>query len=511
MLNNNKGIALITSYLIITFLLLTAVTFYWQSYNESNMSLRHRLSTEAFALAEAGVERAIYDLRRDFEVDPTNPGWADGDINGAAVGPDDSFYQLYPAPIALGNGTFDVWLSNADEDNDGTYDRDKIWVRSTGTVQSVTRTVRSYIRMENANVWNNVLFAGSGQGGAVINGNVDIRGSIHLLGNAVNPITMSLSGAGNMGNNYEGMPAELLALIPALPQTVFNGQTVDTLDAKLRVREGQVLLDGTGEIGQADNPANTVKETVDATFVADGFTGNQADANVFSDNGSRQRYDLGNRITFPELSDPYAGFPTYMDYLRANAHIISDQAQLDQIADIHPDSIFDFTGPGGSISMDGDGNMAISGIVFIENGGSGASNFQTFDAGGGAGWPPEKRRTINYTGTGSIVVTGNVNINTNFLPKGANSFPTNIAGFMTPNNITFSSQQRDSAGLFYAENSITCSDQTNVLGTFISDVFDMGSQVPSIYQVPETMNNLPPGLVGNVNVWYLSVVVWQED
>ena len=65
-------------------------------------------------------------------------------------------------------------------------------------------------------------------------------------------------------------------------------------------------------------------------------------------------------------------------------------------------------------------------------------------------------------------------------------------------------------GLFYAEDTITSEKQTSVAGTFFSNYFDMGTNVPEIYQVPETVNNLPPGLIGAEDIWVLTQDVWAE-
>jgi hypothetical protein len=46
------------------------------------------------------------------------------------------------------------------------------------------------------------------------------------------------------------------------------------------------------------------------------------------------------------------------------------------------------------------------------------------------------------------------------------------------------------------------------MGTIVSNYFDMGTNVPSIYQVPETANNLPPGMIGQDSIWVMRVISW---
>ena len=72
------------------------------------------------------------------------------------------------------------------------------------------------------------------------------------------------------------------------------------------------------------------------------------------------------------------------------------------------------------------------------------------------------------------------------------------------------SAQIEVMGAFYSAEKIVCSKQTTVLGTFVSEFFDMGSQVPDIYQVPELANHLPFGMIGNFPVKVFSHASWRE-
>ena len=139
--------------------------------------------------------------------------------------------------------------------------------------------------------------------------------------------------------------------------------------------------------------------------------------------------------------------------------------------------------------------MTIDGIIYVE----GPINFN------------DKKNPIYYNGSGSIVALGNITFETDFLPNGNGSFPaTNIVGFMTPSNISFGNSQRMVAGLFYAEGTITSPKQTAVAGTFFSNYFDMGTNVPSIFQVPTLADNLPYGMIGNYPILTLNRVAWRE-
>jgi len=78
-------------------------------------------------------------------------------------------------------------------------------------------------------------------------------------------------------------------------------------NAELRVKRGIVGLSGAATAGQLDTSGNDIKETIDGSFVTDGFGGNKAEANVHSDNGWSNGYDMGDTVTFPSLSDMYEG------------------------------------------------------------------------------------------------------------------------------------------------------------------------------------------------------------
>jgi len=495
-LRDNKGSLLILSYLVIFVLLALGAAFIAMSVNESRIAERQRRTTLAFHIAEAGIERALYDLRQDFINDADSPGWADGDINGLAIGPDTaSFYATGYGSTSLNGGSYAVQLKNVSGISDA------IWVRSTGTLGDSQQTIEIYAKIVSISPWNNAIFAGGGAAGAMINGNVNIRGSVHILGTGLqsSDLVVDLGGTSEIiGNNYEDLAADLKAKVPALPTTTVNGETVETLSAVLRVKRGIVGLSGSATAGEADAAGNAYKETIDAAYVTDGYGGSQGTANVHSDNGSSSAYDLGDTVSFPSLSDPYGGYSTYQGYLEANALVISAAADLTTLASITPDSTFSFSSAKGSISMDGDGNMTVSGIVYIDNGGS-----LNMSAAG-------SDKTVTYTGSGAILAEGNVQINANLVTNGNNSFPANILGIMTPNTIGFNEANIDVMGLFYAEGTVNAQKQTDIVGTIVSNYFNMGTNVPSVFQVPDIINHLPAGLIGQDATWVMKTVSWRK-
>jgi len=487
LVSSRRGSALLIAYFMILVLLGIGASFAVLSASESKTAERQRLTAVAFHLAEAGIERGLSDLRQDFISGGTINSWVDGTIHGYAIGPDTvNFYAIPYADTSLNGGTYSVELKNVSGSSGD------IWVRSTGTIGGVSQTITIYTKMYSVSPWNYAIFAGRGAAGAMVNGNVDIRGSVLILGSGLNPgdLAIDLGGTAEfVGNNYRTLAAALKAKVPPLPTVVIGGETVETLNAKLHVKRGIIGLSGSSTVGEINVAGNAYKETADGVFTNDGFGGNQGALSVHSDNGTTNAYDLGEAVRFPSLSDPYMGYSTYQEYLRNNALVLTNQ-----LNNVTSTSVFSYSNANGSISMDGAGNLTISGIVYVDGGNS--VNLV------------DKGKTINYTGKGSILSTGNVQVDVNLLTAGNNSFPNNNIGFMTPNNITLgTTAQMDAMGLFYAENQIICSKQTDILGTFVSNYFNMGTNVPAIYQVPEVINHLPPGMIGGNTYWY-TIVGW---
>ncbi len=484
--------------------------------------------TRAFYAAEVGLQQGINLLKDDFYYTPEgmSPSWADDKVYNAEgyiqlsdqkyldisdPDYDNDFYPLVTetAYNIEANGayksTYQIDLSN----QVGWSDR--IWVRSTGrgylkdastgsySLQA-ERRILSLLRARQINPWNNAIFAGEGASGKLINGNVDIRGSVHLLGTSLGSedIAMDMGGSANVGNHYVGMPGDLASRIPPVGKA-YGLEMLESLEAEVRVQHGKVGLSGSACMGKVNVEGNGLKETLEGVYVTDGYGGNQGDRNVYSDNGKWCRYDLGEYdLEFPRLSGPSpdGSHPTYMDWLKANALVIS-VPEANDFKNMDEKSEFSHVDPNGkgSISMDGNGHLTISGIVVVEGD-------ITFD---------KKAKTIEYQGKGSLTTTGSMTVTCNLITRWLNTYPSqDILGVMAVDEISFTTSQLDIMGLFYAENQIISQKQTSVAGTFFSNYFDMGQNVPAIYQVPETIRNLPPGMIGAFNIWAVYALTWGE-
>jgi hypothetical protein len=441
-------------------------------------------------------------------------------------------------------------------------------VTSVGNASDGEAAVQVTMRRRRApSIWNNVMFAGSGQQGNAINGNVAYHGPLTILGDGEDftdangngnwddadqytdnngnglwdpgePLTTDTDGDGfwdpaelyvddngnslydgtltatdlaaamggtaGMYNNYAGMPASLSSRIPALDQILFNGEMVYTLDAELRVKHGVVNLNGTALIGQPDltggSPA--IKETIDGAYVNDGWGGTGGTNNVNSDNGYSNTYDLGDDLSFPSLLNPYTDpntgttYPNYESWIAANSLVIAGDLHLS------PGTAYGGSSNAyGSISMDNNGDLNISGIIYV-------TGNVYFDKNGNS--------SIIYDGKGTIVSGGDMHVNTkSILSK--NDFPTDdVLGFLSTQSMYIGTgagaSQMDLMGAFFAQNKVENAKQNHLAGTMVSNYFDVDN-VPDFYFVPKLLDNLPPGMPGGgAGGWVYKKVAgtWRE-
>lgn len=437
------------------------------------------------------------------------------------------------------------------------------WITSEARKGRVGRSVRILVHARDVGIWNNAIFAGTGASGQAINGNVDIRGSVHLLGDGeiftdlngngrwdpgdpftdVNsngrwdpgepfvdsdangvytppepyndsngngrydpPLTVtemnsSFSGNAHIGNNYSGIPLSIQNQIPPIPTE--NG--LRTLNTEVRVKHGLIRIQGSATIGQ-QFPSAGDKGSILGSYVNDGYTGNPGAGGVTSDNGTAQKYDLGDRVKFPYISglgapafrDPVTGvmYPNQKAWLDAKAMVVN-------VNDIKSNTpAFSYSdGNGNSISWTpgNPGQLVVNGIIKING---------NLDLG-------EKHKTIRFDGRGTIYSTGNIDIHSNILPKVGKIFPTQTAlGFIALQNINLATGAGDAQlsmmGAFYAQGVIRSAKQNQIAGTFVANFYDMGTNVPNIYQVPTLARNLPPGMPGADPIIALTKRSWRE-
>ncbi len=547
---SSRGSALITAMTVLMLVFMTGAGLLSLAMQSTRRGRFDVLRARALALAEAGAEKAIHYLRT---VAPDNTR-------------DGSWRTTGRTETVAGQGDYTMVVQDGTGPNAG-----KLVVMATGRVQEGPIVARRRVRValklerEDISIWNNAIFGGVGQAGRSINGNVRIRGSVHLLGDGeeftdldsdgrwddnepftdsnrngvynvgepytdsdgdgrrdarepwddvngngtrepaltVTDLSSEFGGNSNVGNNYLGMPAGLRNLLPNPPTTGYSGETVETLRAKLRVKHGRVDINGSATVGEPQfaggSPA--MKETMDGTFVSDGFGGNAGVGQVYSDNGTGRRYNLGDIVQFPTLTAPVVkngvSYSSYMAYLQATGMVIEGSITLTPGTPYGPVS----DGRGNSLSVDSSGNVTIQGIVYVNG------DIRISRNGG--------NRNMTYTGRGTLVSTGSVIISANFVPSGP-TFPVQHAlGVIARRRIELATQGGDSqlalAGAYYAQEQIISQKQNELAGTFVTSYFSM-QNVPHMYQVPALPDNLPPGMPGGERLWIKTIRLdsWRE-
>ena len=542
--NSNKGAALLTGLIVMIVVSMLGIAYLALTSTNLVRANRDERRAAAFYLAEAGMEYVISQIVDDAET------------NGGTI-----VSQTYDSEIvtlldSLRSGATGSVTVTADSGPTAT-------IVSNATYRGITERIQARVKIKNAGIWNNAIFAGIGQSGRGINGNVDIRGSVHILGygdpfsdsngngvwdpaepfddangngifepdlgetftdtdgngvwtpaesyedqnfNGVYdpPLTATdlatdLSGDANIGNNYNGIPSTLQDKIPALVDQQFNGETVQTLNAELRVKHGKVNISGSANVGSPDVVGNALKETLDGCYVTDGYGGNKGADGVYSDNSTGQRYDLGDRLSFPSLlseyTDPDTGltYTTYENYLVANSLLVP-VPKIDNTV-----SSFAYTDGTNSLTWDQDtSTLTIAGIVRI----NGNLDLSANDS------------TVNYSGNGTLFAQGSICVHGHVMP--ATMFPaTDSMGCIARQNIEFATgigeSQLFAAGAWYAQGTIRSGKQSNFAGTYVANYFDMGNQVPSIFQVPTLAQNLPPGMPGgNITIYTAQILSWRH-
>jgi len=542
---------MILALFVMIILFTLGVAYLTASSSSLRSAKRDVIRAQALACAEAGVDKAIDLLMSN----PTGTFPSEHPSASPDIHTNDTWYTVTLNPgesfrICVRNGT-GVFAGKTVITSEGIITEGGAIV-SRHTAKVVVTTHR-----ENISVWNNAIFGGVGQVGRSINGNVAIRGSMHLLGDGESytdldgdghwsaaepytdtnhngkwdpgepytdsdgdrhydveepyvdangngqydpPLTVTdmaseVSGTANVGNNYSGMPDRLKSVLPALNKVSYGGEQVDSLDAKLRVKHGRVNISGSATVGDPNVTGNTIKETLDATYVSDGYGGNKGAASVNSDNGSTHGYDLGEgAVDFPLIdTGSYTKngvtYTNYLDYLHQNGTVYNGDLAITN------GTALTITGPHGSLTVDASGHMTISGIVYV----TGNISFGT---------------AITYSDQGSLVTPHSVYVHSDVMP--AHTFPTTDAlGLIAGDKIELATGAGDAqlkmALAMYAQHEVICNKQSDIAGTIVSSYYSM-SNVPRLYQVPELANHLPPGMPAADPIWIVGVNTesWQD-
>ena len=189
-LNNQKGMALITTLIFIFVLVSFSVALLIMTSNDSRLSTLHRESTRAFYLAETGVDKALWYLNTPTDQDGYGINWRTIDEFGEPVP------VIYPSETASEYYEFTVLT-----DPLSTGDPEIIVIRSTGKVlgggeyDKGTRVVEvkleEGVEPSEGAVYNFAIATFSEDSNLTFNGHVTIEGDVHsngdLTGNGWDP------------------------------------------------------------------------------------------------------------------------------------------------------------------------------------------------------------------------------------------------------------------------------------------------------------------------------------
>jgi hypothetical protein len=549
-MRKNEGMALLVATIFVAVAIVMLSALAMRVVQQNNQSLQYKLYNDAFVGLESAVARSWVEIERGQDGMVGLGSWVPA-VGGGRVLPTFDDSGVVPEvnstqPTVQYMAYADDWSNNGeDDDGDGTIDDSgenfTYTVYGFSRNRGINRNVQVVLKGFDVNVWRNAVFAGAGQAGGLINGNVSIHGSVHLLGNNVvsgNTVlsAIDLSGTSLIHNNYVGLPADLAVRIPPLDSVMFDGEMVQSLGAKLRVRHGLVGMSGNSEIGEPNVAGNTIKETMDGAYVTDGWTGTSVDddggrgdpTNVWSDNGWDDTYDLGDKVPMPYLNDDYRELGTGNTYV--NPATLSNYTHAEYFEQVlastpYPGNMtiqanqnfyYNATRPtetnpatrlatddyilfdAATNRMEINGQIQVNGDLVITRGGG-------------------NDKTIDYTGRAALLVKGNATLDTDLLAVNANgttanSFPANnILGIMTEQNLMVGSlSQLQLMGAFYAQGNVISTKQTTITGTLVGTYFDMGTNVPEIYQVPTLADYLPFGMIGAYPIMVYEQIAWRE-
>ncbi len=511
MLKNKKGMALVISLLFLTVLSILGAAGITTSTLDIKIASNSLSNTEALYIAEAGLARAEAELISDLDKDP-DKSFADSDFHALSgtmsLSPSSTaFYTVFSA-VPFAGGTYTVEFKNYSAG--AGFDPTTVLVRCTAIGRNLSRVqLESYLYAENISPWNNAVFAGGG-GSAPVAGNIDLAGSVHLLGSGLAATDIVFNNqSGKCINSNTGMD-------PTLANAIDGGATTD-LKGKFRVRNGRVdMTAGTATLGLGTSPFRGIYVTTGrdsgSNGVNDDILGGDndgSDQNIFARKGasSAEAYDLGDVHTAIPLIDT-----TYMtdnsidltgttdnEGLVAGALILNSNTSLPP-----PVHTYDISqngtspsGTGCSIVFDGNTNLLIvTGIVKVKS--LTISHDITYST------PP---------GGGTIYVTGATLVDGDVLPATPGSYPTiNVLGVVGAGDLTLGSTvpQLLLMGAYYSAGTVSSSKQIELAGTIVCQNLNITSQVPKIWQVPSLDTNLPPGMPGSTPVWVFTEKTWRE-
>lgn len=142
LLNDQRGMVLVISLLILALLLGAGVGAIVSTQTDLKTSSNLKTTTQAFYLAEAGIERAKSEIAGSKSFNSVLAG-----ADGSKTSTGDNGILSFGSSVSFAGGTYEVSVTdNDDGDRDSWADADnKVYISSKGTYGSSTRTIKALV------------------------------------------------------------------------------------------------------------------------------------------------------------------------------------------------------------------------------------------------------------------------------------------------------------------------------------------------------------------------------
>jgi type II secretory pathway pseudopilin PulG len=266
-----QGFALTTSLIVLVVVgALIAGTVFTTQF-ETNVALNDAAAAQAQYVAQAGLQKYKAVLFQTFRYNESMGGGTGFQCenslsNGIDLNRDGAIYFWdndrinFPQESVLdvnGNviGTYRVSLLR-DPNNDSriTVVSEGQTVSGQGWRQARARAASTFVIRNSAGT-EQAVFAGTGHGMKFFNGNTEVFGGVHIVGDENNPDTVVIDTRGNSRilNGYtENDAGNTTSFL------VEAARSADNLCASVRVQYGRVVVDGNANFGATNNPLLTV-------------------------------------------------------------------------------------------------------------------------------------------------------------------------------------------------------------------------------------------------------------
>lgn len=540
--DKERGAAVVIALMVLALLTIMAMGALFTATRAIEMSGADQQNMKAFYVADAGMNRTIialldhYTSFRSFRTGGTN--WA-LDLNGDGNPSSSELTPISGGTVSwsgLNKPTLNQWLNAQNTYRVATFDTaSSCFGRMMGgrcyghyyevrlaragrgvrvlslarfnddaddTNDRIDAAIEYVVTIITGSICDNALFGASSSVGHRIVGNVNVHGGVTVLCDnenfTANDVGYEVGGNAGIFDNWEGGSGQSLdSTMRSRMDPLYTDESGrETLDAKVLIQTCNMRNNsGAFQIGTSSAPVDTV-------IVDGGFTGSHTnpDTFIYADNpvltgeGQFANY-VGNAMPeFPLLHDENGNLANN-DLGRS----IAAQIPGHDLASANPNWCnlgnstpnLSFGAPGCTCV---DGGTSTCDICFFDNGNKLVVNTDTvFDLSGCA---TASIRDVTYKGKATMYYGDtNIAVDGNLMVADGESFPsTSVVGFLTAGQINIgSTAQAKMMGLFYAQDRITVSKQTQLAGIVITDEFSVGNQVPDFFQVPDLDQNAPAG------------------